>query len=69
MTPEQKAHRLELGIPVHESDAEHEWRSDGYCNCGEKRRRERKPAHCAPTGGVVGKSNLDVIERNWSEYR
>jgi hypothetical protein len=62
--------RRALGIPVH-GDDEHEWRTDGYCNCGVEKptRRSRAAGPIPPEGRKAGISNLDVIEQNWSEYR
>jgi hypothetical protein len=59
--------RRALGIPVH-GDDEHEWRADGYCNCGAKKTPAKKPFR-TPGERTAGVSNLDVIEQNWSEYR
>jgi hypothetical protein len=61
--------RRALGIPVH-ADDEHEWRADGYCNCGAEHKPKRRPRALLPPGGrTAGHSSLDVIEQNWSEYR
>lgn len=61
--------RRALGIPVHDTEAEHSF-VDGYCTCGARRRPERKTKGRLPPGGRrAGKSNLDAIEHNWSEYR
>ncbi len=56
--------RHALGIPVH-ADDEHEWRSDGYCNCGAER-RPKKRRHYLSTrdGGTRARTNLDYIEGN-----
>lgn len=61
--------RRALGIPVH-GDDEHEWRADGYCNCGAEKPtgRGRVQRVLPPGGRTTGHPNLDVIERNWSEY-
>jgi hypothetical protein len=62
-TPDDR--RRALGIPVH-GDDEHEWRSDGWCNCGaaqpSRHHRTRNPL--PPTGRTRGHSNLDIVERN-----
>lgn len=58
------ARRRALGIPVHLGDDEHEWRADGYCNCGADRRGAAWTAHHVPDSGVVTKWNLDIIEHN-----
>lgn len=54
--------RHALGIPVHTSEEDHDWRQDGYCNCGASRSKLRVKVR----GGnrVAGKSNLDFIEGN-----
>jgi hypothetical protein len=68
LTPETIARRHALGIPVHETDAEHEWRADGYCNCGEARPKVRKEGTRRTLPSVVGRTtprtDLDIIERN-----
>jgi len=53
--------RRRLGIPVHESEEDHDWTSDGYCNCGAEKKSAKGPK---PPRRHAGKVNLDVIERN-----
>lgn len=56
--------RRKLGIPVH-SDDEHEWRRDGYCNCGASRKlRGRVRGATDRADGKRGHVDLDVIEGN-----
>ena len=69
MTPEQRARREALGIPVHE-ETEHVF-VDGYCTCGQREQPEPSIRGKRTAGGPyqAKKPNLDAIEGNWSEYR
>ncbi|HEY6020522.1 MAG TPA: hypothetical protein VIY48_11735 [Candidatus Paceibacterota bacterium] len=58
--------RRELGIPVHSSEEDHEWRRDGYCNCGASNFKANKPPRIAK--GTYGKINIDVIEGNPTSF-
>lgn len=69
LTPEQIERKKALGIPVHLSEEDCDYRADGYCNCGERRpgvRRQDGRVRTRP--GLHGKPNIDSIERNWKEY-
>lgn len=69
MDEAKRLRREELGIPYHALWTDHDFRSDGYCNCG-----EREPANpenksqFTGTGGVsignrtAGKITLDLYD-------
>lgn len=58
--------RRALGIPVYETDDEHEWRADGWCNCGAEKKPRPSRGRKVPNR-TTARSNLDAIERNWDE--
>lgn len=58
---EQDERRRALGIPIHVSEEDHDWRDDHYCNCGASKKKQQMKAH---GNRVTGKNNLDVIEGN-----
>lgn len=63
MTPEER--RFLLGIPFHATESEHEWRWDGYCNCGASKPKTSRVKRMTPGGNRTrGKSSIDVIEKN-----
>lgn len=65
MDDEAIARRRALNIPVHVTAAEHEWRSDGFCNCGESKFKLRGSRRATERrSGATGASNLDRIEHN-----
>lgn len=57
--------RVALGIPVHDTDADHTY-VGGYCTCGAQEKRKRHGGRYASTrqGGTRAASNLDRIEGN-----
>lgn len=66
LTEEQIARKKALGIPVHLTEEEHDYRADGWCNCGERRPgMKRWDARVTSRPETRGKSNLDVTEGNY----
>lgn len=76
MSEAQRKRREALGIPYHELDKDHDFRADGYCNCGVRQPFNPKDnvqfAGTAPEFGsrTAGKVTLDVYDNTheYSEY-
>jgi hypothetical protein len=68
LTEEQIARKRALNIPVHLTEDECTF-VDGYCTCGALHPGARsQDSKIFASPGTRGKGNLDVTERNWSEY-